>query len=233
MNTISTQSRDHLRQKIFDEIKSLEESTRALKFRCNTLAPISRLPPETLATIFTFLSTSTWNEEAFHLEWIRVAHVCRQWREVALNHPRFWSHINFTKLTSAGIAEILARAKMAPLHMHLEVDGTMWAFKKVKNFARQLKTHISHTCHLSRLADTDISRLHSRNSHHLLLLSNPSPCHINLPGSCRPLPPSPIIFSIAPPRTSQASNSSTVTLVGSHLSSRDYETSKYMTSLGR
>ena len=152
MDTISAQSRDHLRQTIFDEIKSLEESTRALKAlksRYNALAPISRLPPEALAAIFTFLSASVWSEGAVHLEWIRVAHVCRRWRETvtALDHPRFWSHINFTKLTSAGVVEILARAKMAPLH--LKADGTMWNDKQFKYFAKQLKTHISHTCHLS------------------------------------------------------------------------------------
>jgi hypothetical protein len=119
---ISAQSRDHLRQTISDEIKSLEESTRALKSRRNTLAAISRLPPEILATIFTFLSASTWNEKDVHLDWIRVAHVCRRWREAALDHPRFWNHINFTKLTSAGMAEVLARAKMAPLHLEADVS---------------------------------------------------------------------------------------------------------------
>ncbi|KAF8492751.1 hypothetical protein F5888DRAFT_1927417 [Russula emetica] len=145
MGTISAQSRD--RRTIIDEIKSLEESTRALKSRRNAIAPISRLPPETLATIFAFLSASAWYESAVHLEWIRVAHVCRRWREAALDHPRFWSHINFTKLTSAGMAEILARAKMAPLH--LEADVSIWRTAKVEAFERQLEAHISHTRHLS------------------------------------------------------------------------------------
>jgi hypothetical protein len=147
MDTISAQSRDHLRQTINDEIKSLEASIRALKSRRNTLAAISRLPPEVLATIFAFLSASTWNEGAFHLEWIRVAHVCRRWREAALDHPRFWSHINFNKLTPGGMAEILARAKMAPLH--LEADVGVWTSAQVEAFERQLEAHISHTHHLS------------------------------------------------------------------------------------
>jgi hypothetical protein len=89
MNMISAQSRDHLRQTIIDEINSLEASIRALKSRRNTLAPFSCLPLETLATIFAFLSESAWNEGAVHLEWIRVSHGCRRWREAALNYPRF------------------------------------------------------------------------------------------------------------------------------------------------
>jgi hypothetical protein len=148
MNMISAQSRDHLRQTIIDEIKSLKASIRALKSRRNTLAPISCLPLETLATIFAFLSESAWNEGAVHLEWIRVSHVCRRWREAALDYPRFWSHINFTKLTSVGMAEILARAKMAPLH--LEADTSIWRSPaKVEAFGWQLEAHLSHTRHLS------------------------------------------------------------------------------------
>ena len=76
-----------------------------------------------------------------------VAHVCRRWRETALNHPRLWSHINFTKLTPAGMAEILARAKMAPLH--LEADVTKWSAAQLDAFEKQLEAHISHTRHLS------------------------------------------------------------------------------------
>ena len=147
MDTISAQSRDHLRQTIIDEIKSSEETTRALISRLNALAPISRLPPETLAIIFTFLSASAWHEAAIHLEWIRVAHVCHRWRETALNYPRFWSHINFSKLTPADMGEILARAKMAPLYLEGEVG--MWNAALVDAFERQLEAHIFHTRHLS------------------------------------------------------------------------------------
>ena len=161
MDIISTESHDHLRQTIIDEIKSLEESTRALKSRRNTLAPISRLPFDILAIIFDFLSASAWNKKAVHLEWIRVTHVCRRWREAALDHPRFWSYVNFTKLTSAGMAEILARAKMVPLH--LEADVGMWRTARAEDSGRQLEAHISHTRHLSLSGyfETALARLSS------------------------------------------------------------------------
>ena len=152
----SSESSDHLRQAIDDEINSLEESTRVLKSRQNELVSISRLPPETLAAIFFFLSLSAWRDETYEytwrndpgdMAWMWVAHVCRLWRKTAFNHPRFWSHVKLTKLTPAGMAEILARAKTVPLY--LEADVTKWSAEQIVAFEKQLETHISHTRHLS------------------------------------------------------------------------------------
>ena len=143
MGTRPVEPRNFLRQAIDDEINTLEESLRALKSRRNALAPISCLPPETLFEIFSFLSPSA-NNEPFHLKWICVSHVCRQWRETALNHPRFWSHINFSMLAPAALDEILARAKMAPLRL----EFTTWKQAQVDAFQSKLDAHISHTRHL-------------------------------------------------------------------------------------
>jgi hypothetical protein len=74
--TTSPESRDRLRQAIIDEINSLEASARALKSHHNELAPISRLPYEVLAAIFSLLSVFAWNEGSGLLSWIYVAHVC-------------------------------------------------------------------------------------------------------------------------------------------------------------
>ena len=142
MDTVSGESHDRLRQAIDAEINSLEQSIRVLKARRNALAPISRLPPESLAAIFSFLPPS-----ANDLKWICVSHVCRQWREAALNHPRLWSHINLTKPAPTAIAEIFARAKTVPLY--LDVDFPEWrSLEKVDAFERQVDAHISHTRHL-------------------------------------------------------------------------------------
>ena len=146
MSTISAQSRDHLRKTIIGEIKSLKASARILKSRRNDLAPISRLPPEIIATIFTFLSTSAWDVGYYNPNWMRVTHVCRRWREIALNYPHFWSYINLTKLKSAGMGEILARAKMVPLN--LEADVEVWRRAEFEAFETQLEAHISHIRHL-------------------------------------------------------------------------------------
>ena len=123
MGTSSAESVDCLRQKIDDEINSLQASIVALKFRRNALAPISRLSPETLAEIFSLLPSSLWNQEFGHLERIRVAHVCSRWRGIALNQPRLWSHINLDNLTPAGVDGIFAWAKMAPLRLEANITG--------------------------------------------------------------------------------------------------------------
>jgi hypothetical protein len=147
MDTSSAESNDHLRQAIDDEINSLQQSLLALKSRRNTLAPISHLPPETLTAIFSFLPPSAWVTKAGNLTRICVTHVCRQWRETALNHPRLWSDINVTKLTPAGMVEILARALTMPIDM--EADVTKWSVLQYEAFWGQLDAHISHIRHLS------------------------------------------------------------------------------------
>lgn len=55
MNPTQANSRERLQQAIDAEIKSLEESIRALKLHRNELAAVSSLPPEVLAAIFSFL----------------------------------------------------------------------------------------------------------------------------------------------------------------------------------
>ncbi len=145
MHPISAGSRDRLLQKIDDETNSLQESLRALRHRRNAIIPISRLPLETLAAIFSILSASAWNTGDDKLSWIRVAHVCHRWREAALNHPRIWSYINFDKLTSAGVAGMLSRAKMAPLYLEADV---IFGVASSSALVEQIEAHISHTCHL-------------------------------------------------------------------------------------
>ena len=153
MDADSAESRDHLRQleAIDDEINSLEqsesiqESIRVLKTRRNALAPISRLPPETLATVFSFLRPFA-NEYPFIFSL-----VCRQWRETALNYPRIWSHISLylvAKLSPAAIAEILVRAKTVPLHLDLYFTKIRASPEHNVAIVRQIDAHISHTRHL-------------------------------------------------------------------------------------
>ena len=135
MDTTSLESRDRLRQAIVNEINSWEAHVRGLKSRQNELAPISRLPCEVLATIFSFLPIISWNEGSDVLTWIYVAHVCRRWRETALSYPRFGSYINITNLTSIGLIEIvLSRAKMAPLH--LKADSIGWCARYLEVLER-------------------------------------------------------------------------------------------------
>ena len=181
-----TQSRDRLRQSIVDEIGSLQASIRALKSRRNELAPVSHLPFELLAAIFSFVSIFAWNERSGPLALICIAHVCRRWRETALNHPCFWSRINLTKLTPVGMVEILSRAKMGPLHLEA-ADPHKWTTGHFEVLERQLETHIFHTRRLTfsgRRLPAFINRLVSPTSilEYLSLSHTPSQlAHVIIP----------------------------------------------------
>ena len=176
-------SREYQRQAIDAEIKSLEESIRALKHRRNALAPISSLPTEVIAVIFSYLpspSTSPFSSLPTKLttdlfsslplpgtpplgrrpdhhpaDWLGAAHVCHQWREIALELPVFWSHVDFTNLTSAGAAEIIARAKTMPLHLEARDARRFWGDDaRRRAFEKVLQTHVSNISHLSITAQS-------------------------------------------------------------------------------
>ncbi|KAH9047734.1 hypothetical protein EDB84DRAFT_1460873 [Lactarius hengduanensis] len=152
-------SREYQQQAIDAEIKSLEGSIRALKLRRNALTPISSLPTEVIAAIFSFLLPiapspfTILGERPDQLTWLRVASVCHHWREIALNQPLFWNHVDLTTLTSAGAAGILARAKTVPLYLEARVPIGQWDDARFSEFQKELQARVSHTCHLAISAE--------------------------------------------------------------------------------
>ena len=160
MDPSKTNLREHLWQAIDAEIKSesSEESIRALRHRRNALAPISSLPPEVIAAIFSFVRSPLGGKPGHHLAWLSVAHVCHQWREIALNLSLFWSHVDFTTVSPAGATEILARARMAPLYLEANIPIFRWDNARISAFQQELQTHISHICYLCISADTFLLR---------------------------------------------------------------------------
>jgi hypothetical protein len=142
-------SREHQRQAIDAQIISLEDSIQALKYRRNALAPVSSLPPEIIAIIFSFLphmlSDISPNKKPDPLVWLRFSHVCHQWRDIALNQPFLWSHVNLTSISPAGAAEILARAKTVPLYLEARGLGIQTEFRE---FEEELQSRTSHIRHL-------------------------------------------------------------------------------------
>ena len=131
------------------EIKALEKSIQALKSRRNAYSAISSLPPEVFAAIFSILclpSTSSLDEKPdYHLAQL-VSHVCHQWREIVLNQPLLWSHVNFTTLSPAGTAEILVRAKSTPLFFEASLYGN--CRDDVSTLRRELQAHLPYLRHL-------------------------------------------------------------------------------------
>jgi hypothetical protein len=157
MNPSQDNSRQGLQQAIDAEIKSLEESVRALKLRRNALSPVSYLPPEVFAVIFTFLcapgTSSPGGKPDHDLARLRISHVCHQWREIALNQPLLWSHLDFTTLSLAGAAATLVRAKSVPLYFEASISGHRWDDVRFRTFRRELQGRIPYIRHLRTRAD--------------------------------------------------------------------------------
>lgn len=79
---------------------------------------INRLSDEVLAEIFFLLKDSSRSGDNDKLpQWIRVSHICRRWRLVAVNLPRLWD--NPPMLNADALAVMLGRAKVFGLTIHL------------------------------------------------------------------------------------------------------------------
>ena len=154
MNPSQVNSRErYLQQTIDAKINSLDESSRVLRLHRNTLSPISSLPPELFAAIFSHLFSPGTSSLAggslkpdHHLACLHVSHVCHQWREIALHQPLLWSHVDFTK---AGATEILIRAKSAPLYLEGRIPRHHWDDVRFTTFQNELQTRTPYICHLS------------------------------------------------------------------------------------
>ena len=154
-------SREGLQQTIDAEIKSLEESVLALKLRRNALSPVSSLPPEVFIAIFSLLCIPGTSpspdggtpDSDYHLTRLRVSHVCHHWREIALDQPLLWSHVDF--FAQRGTAEILVRAKSAPLYLEASasVSGHRWDDVRFNTFRKELQARVAYICHLRTCAD--------------------------------------------------------------------------------
>ncbi|KAH9170596.1 hypothetical protein EDB89DRAFT_1275723 [Lactarius sanguifluus] len=157
MNPSQENPREYQRQAIDAQIRSLEESLRALRRRRNALAPISSQPSELFAAIFSILrlppsdTVLLGGEPDRHSSWLSVAHVCHQWREVALNQPFFWSHVDFTSLTPAGATEMLVRAKSVPLYLEAWFPKYEYDRDKARfsTFQKELQPRVSHISQLA------------------------------------------------------------------------------------
>ncbi|KAJ3545992.1 hypothetical protein NMY22_g2221 [Coprinellus aureogranulatus] len=112
--------------KVEARVAVLERELRALRTCTNRTTLTCRLPPEILCKIFvelkpspaTYLKRSAfnwilWNED---LSWIRATHVCRHWRQVALNCKTLWSDL---PLRHPEIAELFLRRARSSL---LDID---------------------------------------------------------------------------------------------------------------
>ncbi|KAF8189677.1 hypothetical protein BJ912DRAFT_878727 [Pholiota molesta] len=97
-----------------DSCNKLQTCILAMKLQRNGLLPISRLPPEIMCYIFT-LGQLPDRELYFgeprrdRLDWINFTHVCRHWRDIALNSPTLW--VDLPVGNFRWVEEMLERSK--------------------------------------------------------------------------------------------------------------------------
>ena len=109
-----------------EEVDAAKKLLRSLLTRRNALAPISVLPPEVLARVFHALARlepPCWSGIQY-LGWIRATHVCVHWRQVALGDSSLWARISGVPTSKEFVAEMLVRARNAPLDIDVDLAGT-------------------------------------------------------------------------------------------------------------
>ncbi|KAH9935078.1 hypothetical protein B0H21DRAFT_894338 [Amylocystis lapponica] len=87
---LTTLSPRNVQQWTWEKINQVEKYLLDLKSFHNSFAPINRLPNELLVDIF---SHDRDRGKVPSMAWIRLTHVCRYWREIALMTPTLWSKI--------------------------------------------------------------------------------------------------------------------------------------------
>ncbi|KAF8498179.1 hypothetical protein F5888DRAFT_1693232 [Russula emetica] len=127
------------------EVDATRQLLRSLLTRRNALAPISLLPPEILGRVFHSLALDEppySNQQNFG--WIRTTHVCRHWRQVALDDSSLWARISGIPidLNTALISEMLARARNALLEIDFDFD---LAEMPGPDMSLLIPPHLSHT----------------------------------------------------------------------------------------
>lgn len=150
MNPTQANSQERLQQAIEAKIKSFEEAVRALRLRCNALSPVHLYPFEVFPGIFTFLcvpASSLGGKPNHHSARLRVSHVCH--REIAINQPLLWSHVDFNTLKLAGATEIFVRAKSVPLYLEVRISGLHWDDVRFTSLRKELQARIPQIRHLN------------------------------------------------------------------------------------
>ncbi|KAF9054164.1 hypothetical protein BJ165DRAFT_689365 [Panaeolus papilionaceus] len=100
----------------------IDEKLRILNRRRNALAPVSVLPPELLSNIFVVIRDATYHsfqDPADTFSWTKVAHVCHDWRRVAMSNAQLWSTADFQDVDTA--LQFVKRSKQSPLRMRVVV----------------------------------------------------------------------------------------------------------------
>jgi hypothetical protein len=123
--------------------------TRSLKSYRNSLTPVSRLPHILLTDIFILIHQSERTDNLFlHRSppCLEISHVCRAWRDSALQCPLLWTDILFNPPEWTPI--MLERSRTAPLRVGIPVEEHNLADDGFVSSVRLALSHIHHIRYL-------------------------------------------------------------------------------------
>ncbi|TFK21600.1 hypothetical protein FA15DRAFT_645343 [Coprinopsis marcescibilis] len=123
-----------IEQKAIDaEIDDLKARIVTLKESRNNHSITFHLPPELLSKVFLHCDESSFSETISMQMWtrqrLRISHVCRYWRNVALECPKIWSVIDVTS----------ARVTQAFLERSKQTDLSLNVWKRVGTFPSEIE----------------------------------------------------------------------------------------------
>lgn len=144
------------------KMKAVNDYFTSLNSLRNSLLPVYDLPKDVMVEIFWLLAqpaaTPTKRTRKDQLDWIRVTHVCRSWREIALSQPKLWSFVDLAHLKSA--RAFLERSNH-PIQLFTSTySSSRDVVQKVTDWMKDISEVV--TPQLHRVASIDV-RLHDKN----------------------------------------------------------------------
>ncbi|KAG8691242.1 hypothetical protein FRC09_011685, partial [Ceratobasidium sp. 395] len=120
------------------------------KDSANTTARINKIPIEILAHIFALSKKYCFRPHSRgDISLSNITAVCKHWRQLALDTPALWTHIDIGPVTPTKLTQIsLKRTKDKELHVHVydpqpEVPSQLEEFKEMsRKVIPMLKPHI-------------------------------------------------------------------------------------------
>jgi len=112
----------------------------------NLLAPVSRLPPELVLHIFSYVKAAVTLEskhvyrinEVKRRKWIMLTHIFHLWRDIALCTPSLWSNIHISEFDYKWANTMLQRSQHVPLNVHVNFEGFARRTRKYKHIKEAL-----------------------------------------------------------------------------------------------
>lgn len=151
-----------------DEMSAMLSVVRAVGTRRNALTLTCRIPTEILVEIFLHYQRSYFHFDILQdkglstlygtsLGWVpAVAHVCRHWRTVALEHPRLWSNV-VLHMGRAWAQHMLTLSKASPIIVALSNPVPCGAITTANTIGLRrptldpLDVLVDHLCHIQDL----------------------------------------------------------------------------------